>query len=204
MRHRKRHTRFGRQNDHRAATLKGLTRSLILHQSIKTTHVKAKEARRVFEHLITTARKDNLAARRRAFAMLGDRAMVLKLFKEIVPLFKEKHGGYTRIIPYNFRKGDGASMVLLELTVKTPETKKPKPTAKHRKEEKAVKPVKETAKEKIAEHHKAAPEITPELKKEKAVEDVKREKAKGEMRKMEKQKGILKKMKGFFRRRTNM
>jgi len=206
MRHGKRRTRFGRQRSHRLATLKGLARSLLLHQRIKTTHTKAKEARRVVEKLITVAKKDSLASRKRAYAILTDRTLVGKLFKEIAPLFANRTSGYTRIIPFNFRKGDGASMVFLELTEKKPEEKPKKPArkavpapAKGRKPEKD-----DGAKPEKAAPPKAAPEITPKVKEEKTVEDVKKEKAKREDRKIEKQKGFLKNFRGFFRRRTNM
>ena len=195
MRHRKRRTRLARQSSHRRATLKGLTRALLLQQRIKTTHVKAKEARRTVEKLLTIAKKDNLASRRRAFAFLGDRTLVSKLFKEIMPLFKNRTSGYTRIIPFNFRKGDGASIVFLELTEQKPE-KKEKPAKKAR----PAKPAEKEAPPKP----KPAPEIKPDVKEQKTVEDVKKEKVKKERKKIEKQKGFLRKVKGFFRRKTNM
>lgn len=198
MRHGKRRTRFGRQHSHRIATLKNLARAVFLHQRIKTTHTKAKESRRVVERLITIAKADSLASRRKAFAILGDRTLVSKLFKEIAPLFKNRQSGYTRIIPFNFRKGDGASIVFLELTEKKPE-------AKPKAAKEAKKPEKKPAKPKgVKEAPKAAPEIAPKVKEEKTVEDVRKEKAKVETRKIEKQKGFLKKVRGFFRRKTNM
>jgi len=201
MRHRKKKTRFGRQQAHRIATLNGITRSVIKHQRIKTTHTKAKEARKVVENLITVAKKDTLAARRKAFAILRDRVLVSVLFKEIVPLFNNRTSGYTRIIPFNFRKGDGASVVFLELTERKVEEKvKPAKKAKkgaHPEKTKGVKKEKPSP-------PTAAPHVEPELKEEKAIEDIKRKKAKDEERKIEKQKGFLKKVKGFFRRKTNM
>ena len=203
MRHGKRRTRFGRQQSHRIATLRSLAKSVLIHQRIKTTHTKAREARRVVEKIITTAKKNTLAARRTAFAVLGDRALVTKLFKEIVPLFAKRHGGYTRIIPFNFRKGDGASMVFLELTEKKVEVKPVKPAKKVDTKAKPIK-AKEVKKEAKAEHPKVAPEIKQKIKEEKTVEDVKKTKAWDETRKMEQQKGFMKKVKGFFRRRTNM
>lgn len=203
MRHRKRRTRFGRQQSHRIATLQSLAKSVLIYQRIKTTHTKAREARRVVDNIITTAKKDSLAARRKAFAILGDRALVIKLFKEIAPLFAKRHGGYTRIIPFNFRKGDGASMVFLELTEKKVEIKPVKPPKKADAKAKPVK-AKEVKKEPKAERPKAAPEVKPKVKEEKTVEDVKKKKAWDEMKKMEQQKGFMKKVKGFFRRRTNM
>ena len=163
----------------------------------------AKEARRVVDKLVTVAKKDSLAARRRAFAILGDKTLVSKLFKEIAPLFKARAGGYTRRIPFNFRKGDGASIVFLELTEKLP-VEKPKPA---KKEEKDVTPKRtpaKTGKKEEKTRPKAAPEIAPRVKEEKAVEEIKKEKARDEFKKVIKQKGFLKKVKGFFRRKTNM
>jgi len=204
MRHGKRRTRFGRQQSHRKATLKALARSVLLHQRIKTTHTKAKEARRVVDKIITVAKTDSLAARKRAYAILGDRDLVVKLFKEIVPLFAKRQGGYTRIIPFDFRKGDGASMVFLELTEKKPEKKPEKPKAKAKDVKTAIKPKGVKAKAEKEAPPKAAPTVPQKVKEEKVVEDVKKEKARWEGRKMEKQKGFLKKVKGFFRRKTNM
>lgn len=201
MRHGNRRTRFGRKPGHRAWTVKTIARSVILHESIKTTHVKAKEARRLVEKLITMSKDDTLASRRRAFRILSDRTLVSKLFKEIAPLFAKRQSGFTRIIPFNFRKGDGASMVFLELTERKPE-EKPKLPKKAKKAEKEA-PAPEPKEEK-REHHKAAPEIRPEVKEEKTVEDIKKMKAKYETRKLEKQKSLLQKVRGFFRRRTNM
>ncbi len=209
MRHRKRRTRFGRQHSHRIATLKNLAMAVLLHQRIKTTHTKAKEARRVVEKLITIAKNDSVAARRKAFAILGDRTLVGKLFKEIAPLFTQKMGGYTRIIPFNFRKGDGASIVFLELTEKKPEAK-PKPAKEAKKTRVPVKPKEVKRPKKVPvkaeekEPPRAAPGITPKVKEEKVVEEVKKQKAKVETRKIEKQKGFLKKVRGFFRRKTDM
>lgn len=187
MRHRKRRTRFGRQSTHRIATLKSLARSVLIHQSIKTTRVKAKEASRVVDGLITIAKKKSPAARRQAFSMLGDKTLVRKLFKEIAPLFEKRKGGYTRITPFDFRKGDGASMVFLELTEKKPEEK--------------AKPPKKAKSKPLP---KAAPEIKPAVKEEKTVEDVRKEKAKDEQKKFTRQKGFFKNVSRFFRRRTNM
>jgi len=202
MRHGKKRTRFGRQSAHRIATLKSLARAVFLHQRIKTTHTKAREASRLVEKLITLAKKDSLSARRRVFSVLGDDILVKKLFAEIVPLFAGRKSGYTRIIPFNFRKGDGASVVFLELTEKKPEKKKA-----HVK--KTSKPAKKTEKPRKAasakdERPKAAPAVAPKVKEEKTVEEIKREKAKREDKKIEKQKGFLKKVHGFFRRKTNM
>jgi len=199
MRHRKKRTRFGRQSSHRKSTLKALARAVFLHQRIKTTRTKAKEASRLVEHLITIAKNDSVASRRKVFSVLGEDILVRKLFKEIVPLFSERQSGYTRLIHFNFRKGDGANIVFLELTEKKPEEKR-KAAKKGEKPERPrkAKPAKQS------EHPKAAPEVAPKIKEEKSIEWVKKEKAKRESRKIEKQKGFLKKVHGFFHRKTNM
>lgn len=206
MRHKRLRTRFGRQPDHRRATLTNLAKATLIYQRIKTTQVKAKETRRVIDKLITIAKEDSLAARRKAFSILGDRTLVSKLFKEIAPLFKERKGGYTRIIPFKFRKGDGAKVVFLELTEMKKEEKPKKPPKKEKKAQQAVKP-KEVKKEKTLEPKavpRAAPFVKPKIKEERTVEEAKKEKARDEVKKIEKQKGFLRKVKGFFRRRTNM
>lgn len=204
MRHGKQRTKFGRQKSHRKATLKGLARSVLLHQRIRTTHTKAKEAKKVVESLIALAQNDTVASRRRAFSALGDRTIVSKLFKDIAPLFKSRRGGYTRIIPFDFRKGDGASIVFLELTEKKVE-EKPKHAKTKTKPEKAPekKEIKK-AREEVAPPAKSAPLPEPTVKEEKTHEETKKEKAKDEDRKIEKQKGFMRKVKGFFRRKTNM
>jgi len=206
MRHRKIKSRLGRMDAHRKATFSLMARNVFKYQGIKTTAGKAKEARRVVEKLITLAKVDSIAARRRAFSVLKDDDIVRRLFKEIVPLFKSRPGGYTRVIPLSHRRGDGASMVLLELTERVQEEEKPKKKKKVKEKKPAAvtaeEPVKEKVKEKkpVEEVKTPAPEITPEVKEEKVVEDVKKEKAKKETKKIEK-KGFFKR---FFRRRTNM
>ena len=96
---------------------------------------RAKEVRRLAERLITLAKTDTVNARRKAYVVLADRDLVGKLFKEVVPLFKNRTSGYTRIIPLGFRRGDGAQLCFLELTEKKMVEKLPK--KKKAKEEKA-------------------------------------------------------------------
>ena len=200
MRHGKRRTRLGRQTSHRKATMRSLARSIVISERIKTTQAKAKEAKRVIEKLITIAKKDTLAARRQVYAVLGSRDLVKKLFKEIAPLFKKRSGGYTRIIPFNFRKGDGASMVFLELTERKPE-EKPKVIKKTKKTEAKAAP-KKAEKEVKKQPQKAAPVVEPKEKDEKTVEHIKKAKVINEVKKI-KQKGFMKKMKGLFRRKSS-
>ncbi len=130
MRHRKKTNKLSRNLGQRKSLLKSLVRSLLLHESITTTHVRAKQAQRTAERLINWAREDTLHNRRLCFDFLQDHALVKKLFSNIGPRFKEIKGGYTRILKINkFRRGDGSSLSLLELIVKEkkPEvSKKPK------------------------------------------------------------------------------
>jgi large subunit ribosomal protein L17 len=115
MRHRNAGVRLGRTSSHRKAMFKNMAVSLMRHEIIKTTLPKAKELRRVVEPLITLAKKDNVAKRRLAFARLRDREIVTKLFNELGPRYKERPGGYLRILKYGFRVGDKAPMAIVEL-----------------------------------------------------------------------------------------
>ena len=118
MRHKIAGNRLSRNQSLRKATLRDLAKATLIDQRICTTRAKAKEARRLIEKLITLGKKDTLAARRRAFAILCDHALVSSLFKETAPRFRNRLGGYTRIIPFIKRIGDNADMVFLELTEK--------------------------------------------------------------------------------------
>ena len=115
MRHRKSGKRLGRTTSHRKATMKALTNALFRHDAIETGLVKAKELRGFAEPIITLAKNDSVANRRRAFAKLRDDEVVRKLFTEIGPHCSERPGGYTRILKLGFRKGDAAAMARIEL-----------------------------------------------------------------------------------------
>jgi len=115
MRHRVERYQLRRNTAHRRALLRNLVTSLLERERIKTTLAKAKAARPVAEKMITLARKDTLAARRLALAYLTKEAAVQKLFAELGPRFKERPGGYTRIVKLGPRSGDGAPMAMLEL-----------------------------------------------------------------------------------------
>lgn len=115
MRHRKAGRALGRTMAHRKATMKALANSLFRHNAIETTVPKAKELRRFAEPLITLAKRDTVANRRRAFAALRDKEVVKKLFTEIGPTFTERPGGYTRILKLGNRLGDDAPMSRIEL-----------------------------------------------------------------------------------------
>ena len=116
MRHKKIGRRLGRNSSHRKAMFRNMAVSLIKHESISTTLHKAKELRRTLEPLITLAKEDNVSKRRMAFNKIRDKAAVGKLFNEIGPRFKDRPGGYLRILKKGSRPGDSAPMVLIQLT----------------------------------------------------------------------------------------
>ena len=115
MRHRKSGKKLNRNSSHRQAMFRNMTVSLIEHEVIKTTVVKAKELRRFAEPLITLSKEDTVANRRLAFNRTRSKAAVGKLFSEIGPRSKDRKGGYTRILKCGFRKGDSAPMAFIEL-----------------------------------------------------------------------------------------
>ncbi len=115
MRHRKSGRRLGRTSSHRKAMFRNMAASLLRHEMIKTTLPKAKELRRVVEPLITLAKEDGVAKRRLAFDRLRDKEAVGKLFKDIGPRFKDRPGGYLRILKTGPRPGDAAPMAIVQL-----------------------------------------------------------------------------------------
>ena len=116
MRHKKIGRRLGRDSSHRKAMFRNMAASLIEHESISTTLSKAKELRRTLEPLITLAKEDGVSRRRRAFNKIRNKAAVGKLFNEIGPRFKDRPGGYLRILKKGSRPGDSAPMALIQLT----------------------------------------------------------------------------------------
>ncbi len=115
MRHRKSGRYFSRTSSHRKAMFKNMMVSLLKHELITTTVAKAKELRSYMEPMITLGKVDTLHNRRIAFSRLRDRDMVLKLFNEIGPHFKQRPGGYLRVLKCGYRKGDCAPMAIVEL-----------------------------------------------------------------------------------------
>ena len=115
MRHRKSGRQLNRNSSHRKAMFQNMANSLFLHEAIKTTLAKAKELRRVVEPLITKAKSDSVANRRHVFSKLRDDAMVAKLFTELGPFYKDRPGGYVRILKAGFRTGDKAPMAVVQL-----------------------------------------------------------------------------------------
>jgi large subunit ribosomal protein L17 len=115
MRHSKSGRKLNRNSSHRKAMFSNMANSLFDHEIIKTTLPKAKELRRIAEPLITLAKDDSVANRRSAFSKMRDKEMVGKLFSELAPRYKDRPGGYTRILKCGFRSGDSAPMAYIEL-----------------------------------------------------------------------------------------
>ena len=115
MRHRNSGVKLGRNSSHRHAMFQNMAISLFEHELIQTTLPKAKELRRVAEPLITLAKVDSVANRRLAFARTRSKDIVAKLFNELGPRYKERNGGYLRVLKAGFRSGDAAPMAYVEL-----------------------------------------------------------------------------------------
>ena len=116
MRHRKKSEKFSRSRAQRKALVKSLLRAIIIHERITTTTSRAKYLKGKVDRLITRAKKGTLADKRLVYRVLGDHELVKRLFNEIAPRFREISGGYTRALRVSNRKGDGASLSLIELT----------------------------------------------------------------------------------------
>lgn len=110
--------RLDRKSAHRKALIRNMMTSLFRYEQIETTHTKAKEIRRFAEKMITRGKIDSVHNRREANRFLYDKAIVNKLFVDIAPRFKERAGGYTRVLKLGKRKGDAAERAILELVVK--------------------------------------------------------------------------------------
>lgn len=124
MRHRESGRKLNRNSSHRRSMFRNMAVSLLHHEMIKTTLPKAKELRRVAEPLITIAKNDSVSKRRLAFSRLRDRDAVTKLFNELGPRYKDRPGGYLRILKCGFRSGDKAPMAIVELVGRELETGK--------------------------------------------------------------------------------
>ena len=108
--------KLGRETRHRRSMLATLTKQLIMNESIVTTETRAKELRKSFDKMITYGKKGTLISRRKALAFLhNDEACVAKVFNDLVPRYKDRNGGYTRILKKSERKGDNALEVIIEL-----------------------------------------------------------------------------------------
>ena len=184
MRHGRRRGRLGLVQEHRRSLLRNLARNLIQNQQIVTTHARAKEASRFVDQLVTIAKQNTLHARRHLISKLGNGSedLARRMIQMIAPKFSTRAGGYTRVIRYKERIGDGASLSILEFTIPVIETevKKPKKKKEPKPHTHAPKEVKETKEKKKEEHEKPkrpAKDVKEEPKKaaKKSEEETKKE-----------------------------
>jgi large subunit ribosomal protein L17 len=122
--------KLNRTSAHRKALFRNLVLALLEHERIKTTDAKAKELRRFADRMVTLGKRGDLAARRLAFNFMQSRDAVKKLFDEIAPRFKERNGGYTRVVKFGFRRGDAASLSIIEFTGTSERAEAKKPPKK--------------------------------------------------------------------------
>lgn len=123
MRHRMSGRKLNRTPSHRKAMFGNMAVALLTHEQIKTTLPKAKELRRVADRMISLGKRGNLHARRQALAVLHDTELVGKLFGPLAERYKERNGGYTRVVKAGFRYGDNAPLAIIELLDRDPEAK---------------------------------------------------------------------------------
>ncbi|MCK4940429.1 MAG: 50S ribosomal protein L17 [Rhodospirillaceae bacterium] len=123
MRHSKGLRKLNRTSSHRKAMFSNMAASLLTHEQITTTLPKAKEMRRIADKMVTLGKKGSLHARRQAFSFLRDEAAVAKLFGVLADRYKERPGGYTRVLKAGFRYGDAAPMAIIELVERDVEAK---------------------------------------------------------------------------------
>jgi large subunit ribosomal protein L17 len=122
--------KLNRTPAHRKALFRNLVLALLKHERIKTTDAKAKELRHFADRMVTLGKQGDLAARRLAFNFMQSRDAVKKLFEEIAPRFKERNGGYTRVVKFGFRRGDAAPLSIIEFTGVSEKTEAKKPRKK--------------------------------------------------------------------------
>ena len=135
MRHRKTGRKLSRTSSHRKAMFANMASSLIIHEQIVTTVPKAKDLRPIVEKLVTLARRGDLHARRQAISQLRDLGAVKKLFDTIAPRYKERPGGYTRVLKAGFRYGDSAPVAVIEFVDRDVEAKGAEDRARHEAEQ---------------------------------------------------------------------
>src|ERR1700730_6101060 len=128
MRHMNQGRKLNRTSAHRKALFRNLVLALVKRERIRTTDAKAKELRGVADRMVTLGKPGDLAARRLAFKFMQSRDAVKKVFEEIAPRFKDRKGGYTRVIKFGFRRGDAAPLSIIEFTdVSAPSGRIPPP-----------------------------------------------------------------------------
>jgi large subunit ribosomal protein L17 len=138
MHHGKTGSKLGRSSSHKEAMLRNMVTSVIKYERIRTTDSKAKELKKVAEKMITLGKKGSLHARRQALAVVRDKDMVGKLFGELTERYRNRPGGYTRIVKAGYRFGDNAPVSILEFITDEKKKEKAKPKTKVKAKEKAA------------------------------------------------------------------
>jgi large subunit ribosomal protein L17 len=138
MRHRSGYRKLNRTHSHRKAMFANMVVALLTHEQIKTTLPKAKELRRIADRVISLGKKGSLHARRQAAAYLRDDAALNKLFDTLAVRYKDRPGGYTRVLKAGFRYGDSAPMAVIELVERDPDAKGAADIARHEAEMEAL------------------------------------------------------------------
>ena len=160
MRHKRVGRKLGVVTKHRRAMLRNMITDLLRHEKIKTTDTRAKELRRVAEKKITIAKEGTLHARRKAASIVRDKEVLKKLFDEIAKKYRDRPGGYTRIIKLGIRRGDNAPISLVELVEETSEPKrKKKSKAAPKKQQPKTEPSKTEKAEVKSQKKEAAEEL---------------------------------------------
>ncbi|HSE83113.1 MAG TPA: 50S ribosomal protein L17 [Thermodesulfobacteriota bacterium] len=160
MRHKRVGRKLGVVTKHRRAMLRNMITDLLRHERIKTTDTRAKELRRVAEKTITIAKEGTLHARRKAASIVRDKEVLKKLFDEIAKKYKDRPGGYTRIVKLGFRRGDNTPISLVELVEETSEPKrKKKSKAAPKKQQPKTEPSKAEKSEAKSQKKEAAEEL---------------------------------------------
>ena len=134
MRHQKSGRKLNRSSSHRWALMRNLITSLLREEKIQTTDAKAKELRRWADRVITLGKQGSLHARRQVLGIVQDKAVVRKLFDSIAPRFKDRPGGYTRIVKIGIRRGDAAPLSIIELVAGAAPATEPKPRRRRRRQ----------------------------------------------------------------------
>jgi len=180
MRHQRRRRTLGIVTAHRTAKLRNLLRALVLRKRIETTHAKAKETSAFAEKMITIAKRDGLHARRLLISKVRDPEIARILITKIAPLFKDRKGGYTRVLRLGYRAGDGAQVALLEWTAAF------EAPAKKARKKKAAKPADKTTEKASAKESLKAAETKEESETSKPAEKKDAEKKGGFLGKLRK------------------
>jgi large subunit ribosomal protein L17 len=173
MSHRRVGRKLGVVTKHRISMFRNMVTDLLRHESIKTTDTRAKELRRLAERMITLAKRGTLHSRRQAAAFIRDKAVLKKLFDEIAQKYKDRQGGYTRIIKFGFRKGDNAPVSIIELVEEEVKSKGKKKAKKSKAKEPL--PVTEAAEARSSKKESAEELGLIEKQKEAGIEEPKAE-----------------------------